>query len=332
MSRVRYFAVRTVYTIVVLWIVISFLFVLFRLMPGDPTVLMAEAGAGEEATREFYEKWGLDEPLYVQYYLYMMNLLTGDLGQSFHYNQPVSSFVAQRMFNSFILAAPAITAGYVIGSIWGTIIGSKQGTKFDRYGITAAIFIGTIPIFFLSILAVILFSSHLGVFPTGGMHSADFLANFDSDRWWASYLTGDFLWHYTLPFAVIAFRYTYLPTLLMRTSVVEVKEEGFSFYFRATGLPTVRRLAHLARHASLPVITFYPLSLTRAIGGLVLVEFVFNWPGIGIALVNAVFFRDFPVIMAVFMAVAAFILFGNFLVDIVYGIVDPRVTVGEGGS
>jgi peptide/nickel transport system permease protein len=115
----------------------------------------------------------------------------------------------------------------------------------------------------------------------------------------------------------------------MRTSVVEVLGQGFMYYHRVTGMPKIERLKMLARHSSLPVITLYPISMTRAIGGLVLVESVFNWPGVGFLLVQAVSARDYPVLMFVFMLVGIFIVLANYLVDIVYGIIDPRVQVGE---
>jgi peptide/nickel transport system permease protein len=111
----------------------------------------------------------------------------------------------------------------------------------------------------------------------------------------------------------------------MTTSVQEVRGQGFTFYHRITGLPKWRKLRRLGRHASLPVITMYPLSMTRAIGGLVLVEVVFNWPGIGYALVQAVLVGDFPVVQFIFLLVAAFIILSNFTIDVVYGVIDPRV-------
>jgi len=115
----------------------------------------------------------------------------------------------------------------------------------------------------------------------------------------------------------------------MRTSVVEILGQDFAYFQRATGLPKINRMKHLAKHASLPVITLYPVSMTRAIGGLVLLETVFNWPGIGLALIEAVLDRDIPVVQFVFFLVAAFVVFGNFVVDIVYGYIDPRISIDE---
>jgi len=124
-------------------------------------------------------------------------------------------------------------------------------------------------------------------------------------------------------------RYLFIPSLIMRTSVVEVMGQDYTEYHRLTGLPTAKRLRHVAKHASLPVITIYPVSLARALGGLVLVETVFNWPGIGFTLVEAVLGRDYPVVQFVFFVVAAFVIISNFLIDLLYGVIDPRIRVED---
>lgn len=327
--RARYYAIRTVQMVVTLWLVTTFLFVLFRSMPGSMVDLFLFQGASPEAIQAFEEKWGLNDPLYVQYWSYMVNLLQFDAGVSLQHGIPVYEYTRMKIFNSFILIAPGVTIGYVLGSVAGTILGTTKNERFDQWGIAAAIFVGTIPSFFLAILAIVIFASSLGWVPTGSMVTPGTVSKFEGAPWWRVYLTADFAIHYVLPVSVIGLRYTYLPTLLMRTSVAEVMGQGFYYYNRITGLPRWRRMYHLARHASLPVITFYPLSLTRAIGGLVLIELVFNWPGIGNALVDAVIVRDLPVVQFVFLLVAAFIIVGNFVVDVVYGILDPRVTVGQ---
>lgn len=330
MSRAKYFVKRLAMMLVTFWLIMTALFLLFRLMPGDITALYLRAGADQATVELFQEKWGLNDPLYVQYFNYFNNLLIDqDLGTSLNYGVPVLEYVLPRLFNTFILVAPAITTGYIVGSTWGTLIATTKRSWVENYGLVIAISLGTIPIFFLGMLSIIFFSLRLELFPTSGMLSSATRQAFSAAPWWRPYLTTDFLWHYALPFSVIAVRYSYLPTLLMNTSVREVMGGGFNYYHRVTGLPGWRRKFHLAKHASLPVITFYPLSMARAIGGLVLIEFIFNWPGVGVALVQAVFNRDLPVLEVIFFMVAAFIIVGNFLVDIVYGWIDPRVSIED---
>jgi peptide/nickel transport system permease protein len=329
MSRLRYFIARSLQTVFLLWLIITFLFFFFRLMPGSYLEFMLFEGIQPETIEELERKWGLNEPLYVQYFAYMTNLLTLDAGFSLQTTGPVWEYVNTRIFNTFILVAPGITLGYILGAGIGTFLGTKRGTNIERIGISMTVFLGTLPIFFLGILFILVFSSNLGWFPSSGMLSPGLSVEYQDAAWWERYTTTDFLWHYILPFSVIVIRYINTPALIMRTSVVEVLGQDFVKFQRISGLPKTKRFRHLTKHASLPVITLYPISMTRALSGLVLLEIVFNWPGIGATLVQAVLRRDFAVVQFIFLILAIFILLGNWVVDIVYGYVDPRVTVGS---
>ncbi|MFO8116153.1 MAG: ABC transporter permease [Halorubrum sp.] len=318
----RYFAVRSIQTVFMLALVMTALFVLFRSMPGDFTSQMATAGANEQALQEIREQWRLDEPIYVQYYHYIANLAQGNLGESPVYRVDVWEFTKMRIFNTFILVAPAMTFTYALGAVIGTIAGSNRGSKFERFGTIPVIGAGSSPAFFTAIILIVVFAVWLDIFPTSGMLSS---GSHEEVQWWEPYLTRDFAIHYILPFTAIVARYLFIPALIMRNSVVEVMGEDFTEYYRLTGLPTMTRLRHIAKHASIPVITIYPVSLARALGGLVLIETVFNWPGIGFTLVEAVLARDYPTVQFVFFVVAAFVIISNFVVDLVYGVIDPRI-------
>jgi peptide/nickel transport system permease protein len=325
-NRVQYFLLRSVQTVVLLWLVLSFIFLLFRLMPGSFADIMLARGADAESVAQFEENWGLNDPLHVQYVNYMTNFVQLDVGTSLQYRVPVLEHVRMRIFNSFILMAPAITVAYLLGSLIGTITGRMRGSNLEKYGIVPIIFVGSFSAFFTAIVLVIVFAGWLDVFPTGGMYTPETAGRDGS--WLAPYLTADFAVHYVLPFTAVLLRYLYLPTLIMRTSVVEVMGQDFLFYHRMTGISRVTEWLHTTKHASLPVITLYPVSMTRAIGGLVLIEVVFNWPGMGFALIDGVLSRDFPVVQFVFFLIAAFVIIANFVVDVVYGFIDPRVSVG----
>jgi len=322
----RYVLVRSIQTVFTLWLVLTALFVMFRSMPGDFTAQMAVAGANQEALEALRAKWGLDQPLYVQYWRYISNLAQGNLGESPVYRVPVWEFVKMRIFNTFILVAPAMTFTYILGALIGTIAGSKRGSRLEKLGLIPVIGAGSFPAFFISIVLIVVFASWLNLFPTSGMLSA---GGSDAGTWWGPYVTPDFGIHYVLPFVAVVCRYLFIPSLIMRTSVVEVMGQDYTEYHRLTGLPTTKRLRHVAKHASLPVITIYPVSLARALGGLVLVETVFNWPGIGFTLVEAVLGRDYPVVQFVFFVVAAFVIISNFLIDLLYGVIDPRIRVED---
>lgn len=325
MSRTRYFVFRSFQTVFLLLFILTFLFFFFRLLPGNYLDLMVFQGANPEQIEAIKQAWGLDDPLYVQYYRYIANAITLDFGLSLRYREDVLTVAGRKMFNSFILVAPAITTSYIIGGILGTIMGSIRGSRLEKYGTVAVLGVGTMPIFFFSILAITVFSVKLGWFPTGGIRPIGM--SFGSDAsFWALYTNPGFVYHYTLPFLVIVIRYLAYPLLIMRTSSVEVAGQGFFYYHRITGIPRLARLKHLGKHASLPLITLYPISIAQAMGGLVLLEVVFNWPGIGFELVQSVLARDTPMVQFIIFMIAAGVIIGNFAVDIVYGVIDPRIS------
>jgi peptide/nickel transport system permease protein len=322
MSKLRYVAGRIVRSVFLLFLVLTFLFFFFRLLPGDYTDLLIYSGASEEQVAFLEDKWGLNQPLYVQYFEYLKNFLTLDAGTSFSFRVPVVDYAAPRIFNSFVLIAPGITVAYLLGIVLGTGLGRSRGSRAEKYGIIPILMTGTLPSFFTSILLVVVFAGLLNWFPTSGMLTAGTAAT-----GWNKYLSVDFLWHYTLPFTAVVLRYLFLPTLMMRTNVVEVSGQDFTYYHRLTGLSRMKQARHVGKHSILPIITMYPLSLTRAIGGLVLIETVFNWPGIGNALVQGVLARDFPLVQFIFFLIAVFIVFSNLIVDLAYGVIDPRVSL-----
>jgi peptide/nickel transport system permease protein len=327
MSRVRYLAMRSLRTVFLLWVILTFLFFFFRLMPGDYTTLMLNQGASPEAVAELRESWGLNDPLYVQYWNYLTNFLMLDVGMSLQTRLPVWDYVRPRMVNTLILALPGLLLAYVLGGVVGSFIGDKRGSRLERSAVTLVTLVGSFPGFFTAILAIVVLSVWLGVFPTGDMVSTATQLRFDV--WWRKYLTLDFLYHWILPVSVVAIRYMYGPTLIMRTSYVEVMGQDFAYYQKVTGLPYVRRVRHLGRHAVLPLMTLFPISIVQAVSGLVLIELVFNWPGLGLTIIEAIRARDFPVIQFVFFVIAALVVVANFAVDIFYSVVDPRITVGE---
>lgn len=330
MSQIKYFVKRTFVTAILIFFTLSALFIMFRLMPGSFTDRLAQTGASQSSIDALRARWGLDQPIYIQYIQFLQNLSQGELGQSFQSGVPVTELVIPRIINSFILVAPAIVVGYVLGSIFGTYMGINAGSIKDRYSSLGLIMIGTLPEFVLGLVLIAVFAQLLGIFPTSGMVSVTYQATNPNAGILQMVQSTDFWMHYTLPFLTIALRYLFSPSLIMRTSVIEVAGQGFTYYNKMKGLPGSLRFRHLFRHASLPVITTFPASMTRALGGVVIVEIIFNWPGIGNLLVESVLFQDYPVVQAVFMLIAIWVILGNYLVDIAYTVIDPRVTISEG--
>jgi len=323
MKILRQISYKAAKIALMLWIVLSFLFILFHSLPGDFSDVLTYSGASAESVSALEQKWGLNDPMHVQYISYISNFVQGDFGTSFTHRQPVLDVVKGKMFNTILLTLPPITLGYILGSITGTIIGTNRGSLIEKYGVIPLFVIGTIPSFFLAVVMILIFSVWLNIFPTSGMVSASIGS---SSEGLSTYLSLDFLWHYILPFAVIFLRYSFIPTMVMRTSVVETMGKDFIYYQKVVGLPKNKRMKNIMKHSILPVLTMFPLSMTRAIGGVVLIETVFNWPGLGVELVNAVTSRDYPVIQFVFFFIAAVVIILNSVVDVGYNYIDPRIS------
>jgi peptide/nickel transport system permease protein len=328
MSKATYYLKRSIVSMLLIVGTATALFFFFRALPGDYATLLAQSGASAEQLAALREQWGLNDPLWQQYLRFVTNLFTGNLGTSRVSGLPVWEYVRPALLNSFILVAPAVLTAYLLGSLYGTLMGSRQESLLDKYGIIPPTMIGTTPDFFIGILLIYVFAGYFGLFPTSGILSIETYSRLGQDATNIDiYTTLDFWWHYTLPFVAIVLKYLYYPTLVMRGSIVEVQGQDFAYYHRIKGLSRKTRLRHLMRHASLPVITLLPTTMARAISGLVLIEAVFNWPGIGKLLVDSVFARDTPVLQFVFLLVAVWVILGNFVVDVLYSVIDPRIAI-----
>lgn len=324
MSRLGYFARRVVITVVLIFAVASLLFFVSRALPGDyATTIMAgsQSTQGAEALRA---KWGLDQPLYVQYFQYITNLMTGDAGLSRATGEPVLDTVSAAFWNTAVIAIPALILAFVVGTVYGALMGNNPGSRLEKYGIVPPTVFGTTPDFFLGILLLVVFWGWLGWLPSGGLASLETYRATDSR--WQLFMTKDFLLHASLPFLTITLKYLYYPALIMRGSVVEVRGQEFAVYQRLLGLNDWTRFKHIMKHASLPVITILPALTATSLSAQVLIEIVFNWPGLGKLLLDSVLQRDTPVLQFLFLVIAAWIIIGNFVVDIVYTLIDPRIS------
>jgi peptide/nickel transport system permease protein len=325
MSRASYILKRSLITVALIYIVATVLFFAYRLMPGSYLTFIAQSGASAETLQNL-------KPLHVQYFRYVSNMLHGNFGRSLRYNQPVLELTLPKIFNSFILIGPGIVTAYLIGSVLGAVMGNNRGSKLEEYNIVLITAIGMTPSFVTGILLILVFSSWLGIFPSSGVLSISARNQLAQAGFIEKYTSMSFLKHYVLPFSTIVIRYVYFPSLIMRTSVIEVSNQDFMYYHRMKGLAKSTRVRRLMKHASLPVLTMFPISMTRAIGGLVIIETVFNWPGIGALLVSSVLRRDYPVIQFLFLLTATWVIIGNYVIDLLYGVIDPRVSVEDGGS
>jgi peptide/nickel transport system permease protein len=322
----RFVGLRLLHSLFVLWAVVTILFLMFRLMPGDPLAAYISEALPEESQRAIRAQFGLDRPLWVQYLIYVANLAQGQLGLSFHQRQPVWEIIWSAFPNTVALTLTGLVIAYVFGAIAGAFLAWKRGTWIE--GVSIPIVLGTraAPEFWVGMVLLSIFSFALGWFPSGGASSPGTF--YESE--WQRYFSLDFLHHLVLPALTLALYLQGLPLLLMRSTMLEVMHEEFVTMARMKGLSEWRIvLHHAARNALLPVVTAFTLTFGVLIGGNVVVEIVFSWPGLGRILVNAVAASDYPLAQGAFFLVALAIVTMNFVADVMYALLDPRVTHGR---
>lgn len=318
-----YLARRILQAILVVWVMVTLMFIIFRIIPSDPTAMMVQQGMPVEAAQRLKEKWGLAGPLYEQYGHYIVNLLQGEFGISFFYSKPVWEVLGPKIINTLWLTFPGMLVGASIGVLVGAIVGwAKRGGVLERGGIMLATAIRGAPGFVLAILLLMIFAGIFNLVPGFGMRSP----GDNPQGLWETYFSLDFFYHLLLPASVVAI--TFLPEnlLLMRTGVVEARGEDYLELVRAKGVSEFQVMWHAGRNSLLPIITWLFPSLAERVAGVVLVEVVFSWPGVGRELVTSVTRQDMPIAQAGFFLLAVMIVAANLLADIAYGYLDPRVT------
>ncbi|MEO1679580.1 MAG: ABC transporter permease [Pseudomonadota bacterium] len=323
-----YFLKRFAQMIFVLWTVATILFFMFRTMPGTPLAAFIDNTTTEEQQQALIEQFGLDKSLGEQYWLFLTNLMQGDLGQSFFFKKPVVEVVMEVFPNSVILTLSSLLVAYIFGIIAGAYLAWRRGSWVEGFGIPLVLTTRAAPEFWLGMVFLAYFSFHLGWLPSGGANSSG--AEFSSE--WARITSWDFLSHLALPAITLAIYLQGLPLLLMRSNMLNVLQEEFITMARMKGLSTwAIVIRHAARNALLPVATAFALGIGGAVGGNVVVETVFSWPGIGRLLVNAVAASDYPLAQGAFLMITAVLVVMNFIADITYHLLDPRVRVAARG-
>jgi len=322
-KRLAFILSRLAQTLLVLLVVATILFLIFRLMPGNPLVAYLDPTFTEEMARSLRRQFGLDKPLTTQYLVFLRNTLRGEFGNSFFTREPVSQVIWNVLPNTLALTLAALLLAYAVGIAGGALLAARRGTRVEHWGIPAVLATRAAPEFWVGMLALAVFSFSLDWFPFGGATSPGSIY----PSIWAQLFSLDFLHHMALPALTLALYLQGLPTLLMRNSMLEVMDEDFITFCRMRGLPErTIILRHAARNALLPVVTAFALGIGYSIGGNVIIETVFSWPGLGRTLVRAVAAKDYPVAQAAFLMIAVVMIGMNFVADLLYGVLDPRVS------
>jgi peptide/nickel transport system permease protein len=316
----RYAAGRLLQAVPLLMGVIIVNFLLISLAPGDPVnALLGEYPAPPEYVAQLRQEFGLDQPAPVRLGLYVWNVLRGNLGFSFAYRLPVASLVVERLANTFLLMATALTLAAVLGVILGVAAARRPGSGLDAASTGVSLAGFSIPDFWLAQLLVLLFAVALGWLPAQGIRSV-------REEYTGMAAALDLARHLILPAVALSFRYMALIARLTRASMIEAMSQDFILAARARGLPErIVLWQHGLRNAALPVVTVIGYNFAFVLAGSALVETVFGWPGVGRLLYDAILQRDTPVLLGILLMVSATVVVVNLLVDLLYAVLDPRV-------
>ncbi|MEG0383955.1 ABC transporter permease [Solibacillus cecembensis] len=314
-----YILKRLFYMIPTLFGASILIFFLYSLVPGN--FIDADPNLTAERKAELYELHGYNEPVFIRYFIWLGNLLKGDLGYSLQFQLPVGEVIGNYIWSSFIVALASLILTWVIAILIGIMSAVRQYSLFDTL-ITVVVFAAmATPSFFLGLIVIKIFAVDLGWLPAGGMIAT------------GSNLTGweyikDVAEHMVLPVLVLTMLGIGGLTRYFRTNMLEVIKQDFIRTARAKGLKErVVIFKHGLRNALLPAITLFSFELPALFGGAIITEQIFNWPGIGAVYMQAFSIRDYPLLMGFTIFIALITVMSNLLADIFYGIADPRVRV-----
>jgi peptide/nickel transport system permease protein len=301
----RYALRRLWHAVLTLFGVSVLVFVVLRVMPGDPAKMLLPEGAPQSAIDELDRHLGLHRPLAVQYLLFVKSVFQGDFGQSFQYRAPAARVVQERVSATVDLTVAAMLLITGIGVPIGLVAAVRRRTPYDYAGMTFAVLGQSLPNFWLGIMLILLFGVSIHWLPTSGFES------------WR---------HLILPSITLAAYPTAFVARLTRSGMLEVLGQDYVRTARSKGLPETKTvLRHALKNAIIPVLTVIGLQIGILLSGAVITESVFAWPGIGKLIVDAIFSRDFPVVQAVLILSAGIFVLVNLLVDLIYTLVDPRI-------
>jgi ABC-type dipeptide/oligopeptide/nickel transport system permease component len=317
--RTDYLIKRAAFALATVFVAITLNFFLFRVLPGDAVRNLARVPHATKALHHALEvQFGLDKPKWEQYLIYLKELAQGNMGVSFSNQQPVWSNLREDLANTIPMVTLGTVFAILIGVLTGVLSAWRRGTRLDQVSTNLAIAFYSFPTQWLALVLLIYLSAWL---PSHG-RTNDFL--FDPTFWEHQ---RDVLVHMLLPSLTLALTLYGEYTLIVRSAMLETLGEDYILTARAKGLPQRRIVtAHALRNAMLPTTTLIALSLGYIVAGAILIEAVFSWPGIGNAVYQAVTERDYPMLQGAFLVLTVSVVFFNFLADLLYFKLDPRIT------
>ncbi|HLM39675.1 MAG TPA: ABC transporter permease [Microvirga sp.] len=309
----RYILQRLAGMLAVMFTVVTIVFIIVRVAPGDPAAVMLGPDASAQDISQLRARLGIDQPLPIQYALFLGQLIRGDLGESIFLNRPVLSALADRAEPTFFLTLFAIAIASVIAIPIGILSAYRRGSLFDQATTTVAMLAASIPSFWLGLLLIQYFAVRFGIFPVSGYGGPG-----------ASLATR--LYHLVLPAFALGIVSSALILRFTRASMLDVLNDDYVRTARSKGMGEFRVvMKHAFKNALIPVLTVIGLTAALLVSGAVVTETVFGLPGIGSLVVSAVLRRDYPVIQGALLIIAALYVLINFVIDMLYLVIDPRV-------
>ncbi|MDP6764402.1 MAG: ABC transporter permease [SAR324 cluster bacterium] len=319
---------RLIYMLITIFAVASILFVIFRLLPGEATLQVISPAMDDAVQERMKAAFGLDKPLWQQYFIYLKNLVSLEWGRSFVSAQRVIDILQYRFWNTLLLMAAGMCMTLVLGIGFGIIMAWKRNSSIDIGGTVVGLVFQAAPPFVTGLLLLMVLSYRLGLFPTGGMYPA----GQRPDGVLALLMMPEFWERIVLPTITVGLYYITTPMLIMRDNMLEVLGSDYIELAKAKGLkPSVVMFKHAARNALLGVVTLASIMVGFAIGGQVVVESLFSWPGMGQLMVESAASHDYPVAQGTFLMLAILVIGLNFLTDVWYCYLDPRIKISSTG-
>ena len=328
---------RIAATIPVLVLISLLVFLLIHAAPGDPADLLLSDEASAADIAEARHRWGLDQPIYIQYIRFLANIMSGDLGTSFKYADPVISLIGERLPATIELAIASMLLALLTGIPLGVWAGAKPNSWADNLGSTFGFFGISMPSFWLGIMLILIVSGHFNWLPSSGRSTYGIAQGADSGFYiFKSLLSGnmksawDGVKYIIMPAIALGAGMMGLVMRVTRSSVLEIMSEDYVRTARAKGLSENTVLwRHVLRNALVPVITVVGLELGTLLSGSIIVETVFAWPGSGSLLISAIQSRDYPLITGTVLTYTVIFVVINFAIDILYALIDPRIRFGK---
>jgi peptide/nickel transport system permease protein len=333
----RYLLGRIIATIPVVILISLLVFLLIHAAPGDPADLLLSDEASPADIAEARQRWGLDQPIYVQYLRFLANIASGDLGMSFRYSDPVLDLIGQRLPATIELAMASMLIAIVFGIPLGVWAGAKPNSWADNLGSVFGFFGISMPSFWLGIMLILIVSGYFNWLPSSGRNTYGVAQASETGFYIVnSLLSGnmkaawDGIKYIIMPAIALGTGMMGLIMRVTRSSILEITSEDYVRTARAKGLGENDVLwRHVLRNALVPVITVVGLELGTLLSGSIIVETVFAWPGSGSLLISAIQSRDYPLITGTVLTYTIAFVIINFAIDILYGWIDPRIRFGK---